>query len=381
MSQNTSVLIIGGGLSGLHSAYKLNKYGISYQLIEARQRLGGRILSKTAEAQNQNKHLDQPNAAFDLGPSWFWPHQVRMQSLLRELNLLADVFEQSHIGNGLYEDHNGIIHQGFNDASMRGSYRIEGGIQRIISLLTRQIPDDTCLTQATATEITFQQQTLTTRVKTNNKVHCIVSDFVVLALPPRLAAHSLHFMPQLSTKRMSQLKNIGTWMAGHAKVAVLYSNAFWLDQGLCGDAISQQGPLQEIHDASTPQASAYGLIGFVSVSAKDRLDKYDELRSAIVAQLIRLFGEAAASPIEILIKDWAFDPFTSTLDDREQMLFHPSSTLDPILEPGWDGRLIWSGTETAGMSERNNGYLEGALEASERSINTIISKLKPSTSK
>ena len=41
----TQVAIIGGGLAGLHAAYLLHRAGVSFQLFEARDRLGGRILT------------------------------------------------------------------------------------------------------------------------------------------------------------------------------------------------------------------------------------------------------------------------------------------------------------------------------------------------
>jgi monoamine oxidase len=41
----TDVLIVGGGLSGLCVAHLLSVAGIDFRLIEARNRLGGRILS------------------------------------------------------------------------------------------------------------------------------------------------------------------------------------------------------------------------------------------------------------------------------------------------------------------------------------------------
>ncbi|XDF79462.1 NAD(P)-binding protein [Aliivibrio fischeri] len=58
----TDYLIIGAGLSGLYLAYQLEKMGKKYQIIESRQRIGGRILS-----------LD----SMDMGPSWFWPQMHR----------------------------------------------------------------------------------------------------------------------------------------------------------------------------------------------------------------------------------------------------------------------------------------------------------------
>lgn len=37
----TKVLIIGGGLSGLHTAYELHKRGVNFLLMEARDRFWG----------------------------------------------------------------------------------------------------------------------------------------------------------------------------------------------------------------------------------------------------------------------------------------------------------------------------------------------------
>ena len=65
--KNHTVVIIGGGLSGLYAAMELHRAGIDFRLIEARARLGGRILTAAgADA--------SAGGGFDLGPSWFWPH-------------------------------------------------------------------------------------------------------------------------------------------------------------------------------------------------------------------------------------------------------------------------------------------------------------------
>ena len=60
-------LIVGGGLSGLALAAKLQKAGQSFLVVEAAERLGGRILTK-----------DVGDAGFDYGPAWFWPGQPRL---------------------------------------------------------------------------------------------------------------------------------------------------------------------------------------------------------------------------------------------------------------------------------------------------------------
>ncbi len=42
----TEVLIVGGGLAGLSLADKLSREGVDFLLVEAQNRLGGRILTE-----------------------------------------------------------------------------------------------------------------------------------------------------------------------------------------------------------------------------------------------------------------------------------------------------------------------------------------------
>ena len=55
LSKNLSIGVIGGGVSGLASANLLTKAGFNTQILEARDRLGGRVHTKDGE---------------DLGASW-----------------------------------------------------------------------------------------------------------------------------------------------------------------------------------------------------------------------------------------------------------------------------------------------------------------------
>ena len=91
----TTVAIIGGGLAGLHAAYRLEQAGIAYVLLEARERLGGRILTV-----DRSGHIS--NDGFDLGPSWFWPtRHSPMAALVDELGLQS--FPQFSNGELVYE--------------------------------------------------------------------------------------------------------------------------------------------------------------------------------------------------------------------------------------------------------------------------------------
>ena len=79
----TDVAIVGGGLSGLYAVRLLLDAGIEFQLLEARNRFSGRILSV-------NDKGDPSPDGFKLGPSWFWPGMhPRMAHVVEGLGLRA----------------------------------------------------------------------------------------------------------------------------------------------------------------------------------------------------------------------------------------------------------------------------------------------------
>ena len=227
----TQTLIIGGGLTGLALAYRLEQAGHDYQLIEARSRFGGRIKSLTVQGAN-----------IDLGPSWVWPGQARVAAILDHLGL--SVCEQCSIGTQLYEHPIGEVAQNAGFMSMAGSMRITGGTSALTDALSSQLdPARTHLNMA-ATAIADGKVTL-------QSGQTIQADTIVLSIPPRLAA-KLSYTPALPDAGLSSLLATPVWMGAHAKFVAVYDTPFWRDNGLSGDASSRRGPLAEIHDASLP---------------------------------------------------------------------------------------------------------------------------------
>ena len=360
----TTVLIIGGGLSGLHTAHELHKQGVDFLLLEARSRVGGRVLSRNWQQSSYNHTL----TAYDMGPAWFWPGQTHLENLLHELEMADQVFYQQESGDAVYENDQGLIQRGIQGISMAGSYRLQGGNAQLIAELYKRLPTDSVKLEASVSQIAQQDGGLETKVTLAGEVITVQSESVVIAAPPRVALQKISFEPKLPDRRIEVLNNIKTWMAGHAKLVAFYETAFWLEQGYSGDCISQTGPMHEIHDASPKSDGPYALFGFMGVPA-GRRDNYDLVKQAAIEQLVRLFGEQAASPLDVYYKDWAQDDLTATALDQEMLTSHPTNDIQQASEAGWNNRLIWSGTETS--DGRFNGYLEGALEASTKTVKLL----------
>lgn len=351
LPSTTDVLIVGGGLSGLRLADLLHEDGCDFQLIEARDRFGGRVLGQSVGGQ-----------AYDLGPAWFWPGQPRIAALAARFDL--SVFDQYASGAFRYEDAQGRIQQGYGAGSMQGSLRVSGGLSMLSEHLADTLPSARCHLGAQLDGVTRTDMGVTAHLANG---HSIAARRIVCALPPRLVA-KLTFTPPLPQAAASALQTTPTWMAGHAKAVAVYDTPFWRDAGLSGDAMSQRGPMVEIHDASPKDGQSGALFGFMGVPPAQRRD-VGALTAAVEAQLVRLFGPDATSPRKIEIKDWAFDPMTATSDDHAPLAAHPRYGMPSALRGLWDGTLLVGGTETA---SEFGGFLEGALEAAETAFQALV---------
>ena len=91
--RSKNVVIIGAGISGLAAAYKLKQAGVNVTLIEARNRIGGRIFT--------HKFADD-NLTCELGAEWVGKSHNRLIELCNEfkLELQNHQFETHLIFNG-----------------------------------------------------------------------------------------------------------------------------------------------------------------------------------------------------------------------------------------------------------------------------------------
>ncbi len=89
-----SCVIIGAGFSGLAAAYKLKNAGWSVTILDARNRLGGRVFSQTFK--------ENPNLIYELGAEWVGESHERIKTLCRNFSipLQKHQFEDYLLQNG-----------------------------------------------------------------------------------------------------------------------------------------------------------------------------------------------------------------------------------------------------------------------------------------
>lgn len=90
---NADVIVVGAGISGLHATRRLIKEGANVLLLEARERVGGRMATSTFNGE-----------IYDVGAHWIPTHATQLRALLAELNI--PLHQQYHAGASAF-----VIHQ------------------------------------------------------------------------------------------------------------------------------------------------------------------------------------------------------------------------------------------------------------------------------
>lgn len=409
------VAIVGGGLCGLALAHSLQARRLNWGLFEARDRLGGRVLT----------HTSAQGLALDLGPSWYWPNtQPSITRLVEDLGL--DSVAQADDGRVLWlDDPSRPPRTVAIDATGRpaegapaqpggvhgGARRLAGGMVGLVQAFASALPVSRLhmgavlerledvgdhvvlhLRAPQADPHRAQQGEPKSAPLTDSAIPLlrIRARHVVLALPPRVVDASIQFEPALPDAVQQALSGTPTWMATAAKAAVAYPQPFWRSQGHTGNAwvTHPQAMLAEVFDVGLPEAdqgqgtgqhadprtgqhpgkapaTGAALAGFLAPGVVPRQQMRTSQPLLIESQLCMLFGPEASDG-ELHLQDWADEPLTCSPADRAEdglAPAHPPSGPTSLTEPLWAGRLLLGGSETA---TRGAGYLEGALNAAAR---------------
>ncbi|MEO0572139.1 MAG: FAD-dependent oxidoreductase [Bacteroidota bacterium] len=343
-------VIVGAGLSGLLLGYRLKASGIPFKILEARERIGGRI----------NTVYDSQSPPIEMGATWFGNQHIQLKSLLNQLNL--DFFEQYMKGTSFFQPFSTSPASALPIPSQPPSYRIVNGTSSIIQELAKRIGRENILLNEQVLSIDFSERQV--NLVSNDRIH--IANRVVLALPPKLWANHIGIEPMLPKSLVDTALHTHTWMENSIKVALGYTHPFWRKNGQSGTLFSNSGPITELYDHCNSTGNKYALCGFLN-SEYGKLD-VKERKKHVLEQLVRVFGSETRELVSYIELDWEREDKTSSRNINP--LFPHQNNGSPIFRNTYyDSRLLISSSES---SSKFAGYMEGAVV----SANFTFEKIK-----
>ena len=244
-------------------------------------------------------------------------------------------------------------------------------MESLVQALIAQLPQERLFYETVVRGLTFDGEAVTVLTEVDGQSHDLIqARRVVVALPPRLIAHTLIFEPVLPADIHLTMRKTQTWMGQAMKVALVYKHAFWRDQGLSGLAMSYSGPVQQWHDAAPLAGNVVGLFGWISNQSYSRRLPAADREKAVIDQAVRIFGTEAGEPLDYAEQNWANE--TRTHHTPGQIVAEAESPAygHRLLQPAqWDSRLYWAGTE---VSPVGGGFLEGAIYRGQQVAHHIL---------
>lgn len=427
--QDSTVAVVGAGLSGLTAARELHRRGIDVVVLEAADRVGGRVLGETSAL----------GSRFDLGGQWIGHDHHRVIGLAGELGVtmypmhtgtlptvidgprrvspigpsmlvaalaLAGIGVLSRVGTParwnastldrwlrkvpgrtarrLLEVVALISWTGDLDRlSVQAAtdlIRHQGGLLTILG--TKGGAQESLLVESAGALVERLAAELGPRVRTGHRVTEIAcgdrvlvrtvagdvqADKVIVTAPPPVASR-IAFDPALPADYVALQQN--TYMGSVYKAIAVYQRPFWRDRN-GGEFIVLGNPGSAVFDTTAPGGPGH-LCVLVGGSEARELSGLDAAarREAVLAPLVAHIGPEVLHPADWHEKSWHLDEFAG---GGYVALPVPGTTEGFAPMPCAPvGDIHWGGAETAGG---HPGYLDGAIEAGLRVAAEVIAAL------
>lgn len=345
-------IIIGGGLSGLALAWYWKQRGIRALVIEARERVGGRI--HTVRQQGEA-------GGIEMGATWLGLKHTALTELLRALNI--PVTEQFLGEAAIYEPISTSPPQLVQlPHNPEPSYRISGGSDNLIQKIVQQLDPKQIILGEIVKSVSLEGENI--RVQTDLQHH--ESNLVVCTLPPNLWKQTIHFSPELPQNLLQLAEQTHTWMGESIKIGLTYPKPFWRAANSGSTIFSNVGPVSEFYDHSYPDRQFFALKGFLNSAYQ--VTTASERKSVVLSQLSRYYGQQVHDYLEYIETVWSQEQFTY-VPYPDPVLPHQNNGNQLFRQAHWGGKLFFGGSETAAWFP---GYMDGAVRSAQE-----ISRINP----
>ncbi|WP_299442676.1 FAD-dependent oxidoreductase [uncultured Aquimarina sp.] len=346
----SEVLIIGAGLTGLLLAYRLKKHGIAVKVIEARNRIGGRI--HTLQSENETP--------IEMGATWLSTEHHELLTLLEELEL--PVFEQFMEGIALFEPLSTAPPQQIQlPTNQQPSYRIQGGTASLIKKLAEFLTNEELTLNEKVTHIDY-----TNHFEVRSSLNTYYVNKVISTVPPMLLVNAVQFNPLLPKNVHDIANKTHTWMGDSIKFGISYKQPFWKENNYSGTVFSNVGPITELYDHSNVENTRFALKGFLQNGMYTHTK--EQRKSKVLSQLQKLFGEKALEYLAYEEVVWKQE--LNTTIHSEKFIFPHQNNGHHYYQNGFfDNNFFIAGSETA---TRHGGYMEGAIQSAQSIYQKLI---------
>lgn len=406
MVRRVDVVVVGAGFAGLAAALELEAGGLSVEVVEARDRVGGKVGSV----------VDQLGHRVDVGGQWVCDEMVNVIGLvdryglgvvtpertgrgvvhpMGSLDVVSDVYESAvgRGGEGSFAQVLGSVTGGLGEVEAAAVRSVAwtvlcqdpaevaawhvGAMDRISPIageeLQRFVPDTMHELAARMAGSLRGRITLGARVvridrtATGVTVHTatdeIAADQVIVAVPPQVVTEIDH-QPPLPAELVAACR---AFRPGDVlKVLVRHDRPLWADAGCDGTIVWADPPGMY---ATSMTHHAPGLVVFVTGPSLRHLDALTDTdrRNTVLERLADVLGPAAADPASYLEQRWQPDDLGSggycsmiTTDATDQPI--------EVIRRGAD-RLWITSSE---LATAYPGYIEGAIIAGGTTANTLL---------
>jgi len=295
------IIVIGAGMSGLVAAYELVRVGHDVTILEARDRIGGRVL--TIRSPFSNKHFAEGGAA-RIKPS----HNLTL-GYANHFNLNLDPFyatsgDYVNMSNGNREiiSNNTYLNTSYGSILRNEYLKIRGGSD----LLPRSFYNSSALSNkiylgVPVTSIHQQNNNVTVQTSNGNQ---FIADRVLCTVPITVL-NKIQFTPPLSPEKQTAM-NGGYRYAPSTRVYMQFQNRFWENESLNGWGNSDIP--EEIWQPTWDLAGSTGIImSYLRWTAAQEMDALSEEEriNYILSRWENIFPGAASSLQSGMSQSWA----------------------------------------------------------------------------
>ena len=157
------------------------------------------------------------------------------------------------------------------------------------------------------------------------------------------------------------------------KIHFVYDEPFWRGAELNGRVLSAEGPITVTFDNSPPSGTPGVLVGFVDGDYARRFARLsdDARREAAIGCVTRYFGPHAAHPVEYVETDWSTEEWTRGCFGANLQTGAWTRYGEALRRPV--GLVHWAGAETSTVWLN---YMEGAVRSGERAAAEVVAALR-----